>query len=135
MVVLRYLSSAPPGVAAPRAGMSPLLTIASQVASSRTPVTATPFLLCQVRSAALVAGPKTPSAVTPMTFWASWTSGPDAPSRRVGYEVASGSGTTGPPGPWVTPVHAAPVHHDVRCIAPSQLKLKWMWSVCGLLPL
>ena len=36
------------------------------------------------------------------------------------------TGAEGPPGVVVTPVHALPVHHDVRCMAPSQLKLKWM---------
>ena len=36
--------------------------------------------------------------------------------------------------PWSTTVVALPVHQDVRAMAPSQEKLKWMWSVCGTEP-
>ena len=39
------------------------------------------------------------------------------------------------PGDVVSEVNAFPVHQDVFFRAPSQLKLKWMWSVCGLAPL
>ena len=37
-------------------------------------------------------------------------------------------------GPRSTTVVAFPVHHDVRAMAPSHEKLKWMWSVCGTDP-
>ena len=37
-------------------------------------------------------------------------------------------------GPRSTTLVAFPVHQDVRFMAPSQEKLKWMWSVCGTLP-
>ena len=68
----------------PRSAMSPSSTIVFQVALSRTPVALTPFFSCHSRRAAFVPGPKTPSAVTPRTSCASTTSGPEAPSLRVG---------------------------------------------------
>ena len=89
-----------------------------------------------------VCGPKTPSAEIFSSCCRARTADPVEPRRTVVLKYALrpvASGVTGtvdavPPGVLVTLVHAFPVHHEVRCMAPSQLKLKWMWSVCGLEP-
>ena len=39
-----------------------------------------------------------------------------------------------PVGPVSGLVTATPLHQEVRWYAPSQLKEKWMWSVCGETP-
>src|SRR6476661_6920865 len=70
--------------AVPRAGRRRRATIRAQVAGSSTPVTLTLLADCQVRSAAAVLGPNTPSGVAPMTFCARATSGPVDPWARVG---------------------------------------------------
>ena len=57
--------------------------MAAQVAVSSSPVTGTPWLACQARSADSVCGPKIPSAVAPMTFWAKATSEPVDPTTRI----------------------------------------------------
>jgi hypothetical protein len=59
--------------------MSLSATILDQVALSSFLVADTLFFVCQAPRAVAVSGPNLPSAVTPMTFCASTTSGPVAP--------------------------------------------------------
>ena len=64
--------------------MSLRAIIFAHVALSSFLVADRPCLLCQVARAAAVIGPNLPSAVTPMTFWASTTSAPVAPCASTG---------------------------------------------------
>src|SRR3954447_8233780 len=61
--------------------------MAAQVAGSTTPVTVTSWWRCQTLRAAVVSGPKSPSATAPTSVWMGLTAGPFAPTPTDAHVV------------------------------------------------